>query len=264
VTADDRVVLVTGAARGIGAATVSELLTTGHRVIAVDSCEGSDSGLGYPLATREDLATVAALDPERVEAVEADVRDLEAMRAAVARGVARFGRLDAVVAAAGVIAGGLPLWETSAEDLQVQWEVNALGVWHTATATVPVLLEQPDPSGCRFVAVVSAAGSRGLFHLAAYNATKHAALGIVRGLAADLVGTGVTAVAVSPGSTDTAMLAATADIYGLADPSELAGSQLIKRSIRADEMAATIAFCTSPAGGVLNGSAVAADGGFTG
>ena len=128
-TADDRVVLVTGAARGIGAATVSELLTTGHRVIAVDSCEGSDSGLGYPLATREDLATVAALDPERVEAVEADVRDLEAMRAAVARGVARFGRLDAVVAAAGVIAGGLPLWETSAEDLQVQWEVNALGVW---------------------------------------------------------------------------------------------------------------------------------------
>ena len=263
-TTADRVVLVTGAARGIGAATVSELLGTGHRIIAIDSCRGADSGLTYPLATREDLAAVAALDSDRVEAVEADVSDPTAMRAAVATGVARFGRLDAVVAAAGVIAGGAPLWETPAEDLQTQWDVNALGVWNTAAAAVPVMLDQQDPSGCRFVAVVSAAGSRGLFHLSAYNASKHAALGIVRGLAADLVGTGVTAVAVSPGSTDTAMLAATASIYGLADSSELAESQLIRRVIGPAEMAATIAFCCSPAGGVLNGSVVAADGGFTG
>lgn len=263
-TTADRVVIVTGAARGIGAATVTELLDTGHHVIALDSCRGPDSGLTYPLATREDLASVAALDPDRVEAVEADVSDLTAMRAAVATGVARFGRLDGVVAAAGVIAGGAPQWETPDEDLQTQWSVNALGVWNTAAATVPVMLDQQDPSGCRFVAVVSAAGSRGLFHLAAYNASKHAALGIVRGLAADLVGTGVTAVAVSPGSTDTEMLAATAGIYGLADTSELAESQLIKRSIRPAEMAAAIAFCCSPAGGVLNGSVVSADGGFTG
>ncbi|KQY50088.1 MULTISPECIES: mycofactocin-coupled SDR family oxidoreductase [unclassified Nocardioides] len=263
-TGTERVVLVTGAARGIGAATVAELLDTGHRVIAIDSCRGADSGLSYPLATREDLAAVARLDPARVEAIEADVADEASVRQAVAAGVDRFGRLDAVVAAAGVIAGGAPLWETPVEDLQTQWSVNALGVWHTAAACVPVLLAQPDPSDCRFVAVVSAAGSRGLFHLAAYNASKHAALGIIRGLAADLVGTGVTAVAVSPGSTDTAMLAATAGIYGLTDPAELAESQLIKRTIEPAEMAATIAFCCSPAGGVLNGSVVAADGGFSG
>ncbi len=75
------------------------------------------------------------------------------------------------------------------------------------------MLAGPDPGGCRFVAVASAAGERGLFQLAGYTASKHAVVGIVRGLAADLVGTGVTAVAVVPGSTDTPMLAATADLY---------------------------------------------------
>jgi NAD(P)-dependent dehydrogenase (short-subunit alcohol dehydrogenase family) len=69
--------------------------------------------------------------------------------------------------------------------------------------TVPVMLRGPCPSQCRFVAVASAAGERGLFKLAGYVASKHAVIGIVRGLAADLVGTGLAVMAVSPGSTDT-------------------------------------------------------------
>jgi NAD(P)-dependent dehydrogenase (short-subunit alcohol dehydrogenase family) len=113
------------------------------------------------------------------------------------------------------------------------------------------------------VAVASAAGSHGLFRLAGYTAAKHAVVGIVRGLTADLVGTGVTAAAVSPGSTDTAMLAATARIYGLGSAAELAGHQLLRRIISPDEIAATIAYCCSPAGGVLNGTVVHADGGFS-
>ena len=67
----------------------------------------------------------------------------------------------------------------------------------------------------------------------------------MKGLAADLVGTGVTAVAVSPGSTNTAMLDATAELYGVSDPVIFADNQLLRRVLDPDEVAATIAFCCS-------------------
>lgn len=261
-----RVALVTGAGRGIGAATVAALCAQDYLVVALDACAGDASGSGadYPLATRADLDAAVAAFPGRASAYMADVRDPQQLAGAVRTTLDRHGRLDAVVAAAGVIAGGTPLWETSDQVFHDQWQTNAAGVWNTAKATIPAFLDGPSPAGCRFVAVASAAGSRGLFHLSAYNASKHAVIGIVRGLAADLIGTGVTAVAVSPGSTDTSMLAATADLYGIGDPSELAASQLLRRTIDPSEMAATIAFCCSVAGGILNGSVVAADGGFAG
>jgi SDR family mycofactocin-dependent oxidoreductase len=170
--------------------------------------------------------------------------------------------LAAAVAAAAVIIGGQPLWETPPEHLRTLLDVDVIGVWNTAATCVPHMLAAPDPQGCRFVAVASAAGTQGLFRLAAYNAAKHAVIGIVRGLAADLVGTGVTAVAVSPGSTDTDMLRATADIYGLAHVDEFTSSQLIRRLIAPEEIAATIAFCCSPEGAALNGSVISATGGF--
>ena len=109
-----RVALVTGAARGIGAETVRALCRDGYRVVAVDSCAGDEApdGVAYPLATRAELDAVAAEFPDRVLARVADVRDREALAAAAADGVEAFGRLDAVVAAAAVIAGGLPLWES--------------------------------------------------------------------------------------------------------------------------------------------------------
>ncbi|EON22005.1 short-chain dehydrogenase/reductase SDR [Nocardioides sp. CF8] len=157
--------------------------------------------------------------------------------------------------------GGRSAWETTLPELETLWTVDVLGVWHTATAAVPHMLAGPDPTGCRFVAIASAAGSRGLFHLAGYTAAKHAVVGLVRGLAADLVGTGVTAVAVSPGATRTAMLDATARLYGLDDPAELADQQLTRRLHEPAEVAATIAHCCSVAGGLLNGSVVDVGGG---
>lgn len=258
----DRVALVTGAARGIGAATVGALLAQGYRVVAVDGCAADDPppGIGYRLADRADLAAVAALDEQRVLPAVADVRDRAALDRAVAEGVARFGRLDAAVAAAGVVAGGSALWATPDEQVDALFDVNARGVWNTAAATIPALLAG-DPGGARFVAVASVAGEQGLRHLAAYTAAKHAVVGIVRGLAADLAGTGATAVAVAPGSTDTAMLSATADLYGTTRE-ELAGHQALRRALAPAEIAAAIAFCCSPAGAALNGSVVRADGGF--
>lgn len=253
----ERVALVTGAARGIGAAVVARLVADGCHVVALDSCAGP------PLASRAELDAVAAAHGERVLPVVADVRDAGAVRAAVDLAVQRWGRLDAVVAGAAVMAGGSPLWESPAEELDLLLDVDVRGVWHTAAAAVPVMLAGPDPSGCRVVAVASAAGHTGLFRLAAYSTAKHAVVGLVRGLAADLRGTGITACAVSPGSTDTAMLGATADIYGVTRD-DLVGHQDLGRVIDTSEMAATIAFACSRAGAVLHGSDVHADGGFVG
>lgn len=260
-----RVALVTGAARGIGAATVAELCRQGYSVTALDVCSGGlvSPGIGYPMANREQLDAVARAFPEQVLAVEADVRDREALESAVNATLVRFGHLDAVVAAAGVVVGGQSLWETPDEHLETLFDINVRGVWNTAAVTVPVILAGPNPSEGRFVAVASAAGERGLFKLAGYVASKHAVIGIVRGLAADLVGTGLTAVAVSPGSTDTPMLAATADLYETT-PQGLAEHQGIRRLIAPEEIAATIALCCSPAGAALNASVVRADGGFSG
>jgi SDR family mycofactocin-dependent oxidoreductase len=257
-----RVALVTGAARGIGAATVRRLVADGLHVVALDWCAGVDSPAGYPQASPADLeALVAELPADRVTPVVADVRDPAVLTDAVERAVTQWGRLDVAVAAAALISGGAPMWQDTSLDLL--WDVDLRGVWHTAAAAVPAMLAGPDPSGCRFVAIASSAGERGLFHLAAYTTVKHAVVGLVRGLAADLVGTGVTAVAVSPGATDTAMLAATADLYGVS-AEDLADHQLLRRRLFTEELAATIAFAASRDGGVLNGSIINADGGFTG
>lgn len=262
-----RVALVTGAARGIGRATVDALVQQGYRVVAVDSCAGTGAsrgdGVDYSLATPGQLLSMEAGYPDVVRTQIVDVRDANALAAAAAFAVDEFGRLDAVVAAAAVIVGGEPLWQTPESHLRTLLDVDVVGVWNTASATVPLMLSGPDPQGCRFVAVASAAGARGLFHLAGYNAAKHAVVGLVKGLAADLIGTGVTAVAVSPGSTDTDMLRATADLYDLEHVDEFASSQLVRRLLRPDELAATIAFCCSREGAVLNGSVVDASGGFT-
>ncbi|OZM71657.1 SDR family mycofactocin-dependent oxidoreductase [Amycolatopsis antarctica] len=258
-----RVAVVTGAARGIGRAVVERLAADGWQVVAVDVCS-DDAGLGYPLASRAELASLAGAWPGRVREVVADVRDADALRGAVAVARQEFGGVDAAVAAAAVIAGGVPLWETTDTQWDALFETGVRGVLNLARATVPVMLAAPEPRTGRFVALASAAAHRGLWHLAAYNAAKHAVLGLVRGLAADLRGTGVSSVAVSPGSTDTPMLAATAALYGLGEVDGFAGHQLVERLLDPAEVAAVVAWLCRAESGAITGSVVHADGGFTG
>jgi SDR family mycofactocin-dependent oxidoreductase len=254
--------VVTGAARGIGEATVARLVLDGWSVVAVDRV-ADDPALGYPLARPEDLDKVVAAAPDRVVGMVGDVRRQEDMDAAVARAVDAFGRLDAVVAAAGVIAGGSPLWTTDESSWDVLFEVTVVGVRRLVEAAVPVLLQPDPPRQGRVVAVASAAGVLGLRRLAAYTASKHAVIGLMKGLAADLAGTGVTANAVCPGSTRTPMLDESAHLYGLESAEAFAAQQLVERLLEPDEVAALIAWLCSPASGAVTGAALAADGGLS-
>ncbi|WP_344004025.1 mycofactocin-coupled SDR family oxidoreductase [Streptomyces thermocarboxydovorans] len=256
-----RVAVVTGAARGIGAATVRRLARDGWAVVAVDRC-ADDPDVPYPLAEPHQLDE---LDREfaMVRTLRADVRDAGALRDAVELAESEFGGLDAAVGAAAVILGGGPVWEQSDTQWRTLLDVDLLGVVHLARAAVPALLRRPRPRQGRFVALASAAAHRGLWGLGAYCAAKHAVVGLVRALACDLRETGVTAVAVSPGATRTDMLRATAGLYGLPDPERLAERQLTGRLLEPEETAAVVAWACSAESGAVTGSVLHADGGFT-
>jgi SDR family mycofactocin-dependent oxidoreductase len=256
------VAVVTGAARGIGAATVDRLVSTGWQVVAVDLC-ADDPSLDYPLAARSDLDALGARHGSLVHTMVGDVRSQSDMRSAVETAVDGFGGLDAAVAVAGVMSGGPPLWEIGDAQWNVQFDVNVHGVRHLAAAAVPVLLQSPAPRQGRVVAVASAAGLLGLPRLSGYSASKHAVIGLIKALAADLAGTGITANAVCPGSTRTPILDASAAVYGLSSPEEFAHQQLLERLLEPDEPAALIAWLCAPEASGVTGAALSVDGGLT-
>ena len=260
------VAIVTGAARGIGAATVAALAAEGRRVVAVDR-GADDERLPYAMASAADLeATVAAANEaageERVRAELLDATDPNAMAALVGR-AEEWGGVEAIVANAGVIAGGPPAWELAQAEEDAVVEVCLRGVMVAARVGIPALLRRHEPRAGRFVATASAASFRGLPGLAAYCAAKAGVSGFVRALAADLRGTGITAFAVAPGSTDTPILAESARLYDLESAAAFSHQQPIERLLDPTEIAATIAWLCGPAGAAVTGTTLSIDGGLT-
>ena len=257
-----RVALVTGAGRGIGAATCRRLAADGFAVVAVDAC-ADDPALPYALATRDELeAVVAEIGPGAVAAV-ADVRDQDALDAAAALAVERFGGLDVAVAAAGVIGSGTPAWETDDATWAVNLDVNLTGVWRTARATVPALLARSRPRSSRFVAIASAAGLGGHPAISAYCASKHGVVGLVRSMAVELAPRGVTVNAVCPGSTDSGILEASRVLYGLESVDDFAVHHPLGRIIQPPEVASAVAWLCAEEQAGVTGVALPVDGGMT-
>ena len=272
-----RVALVTGAARGIGAATAVALAAGGWRVVAVDLC-ADDPALPYALGSRDDLDGVVAsaraaahtraaargspAGDAAVIAAQADTRDPDALAAVVRLAEDRWGGLDAAVAAAGVIAGGVPAWQVPLEQQRAVLDIDLGGVLTLARVAVPALLRRPEPRRGRFLAVASAAATRGLPMLAAYCAAKAGVAGFVRALAVELGGTGVTANAVSPGSTATPILDESARLYDLPAASAFAAQQPLGRLVSPAEVAAVIAFLAGDGASAMTGAIVPVDGGL--
>ncbi|MGD9736113.1 MAG: mycofactocin-coupled SDR family oxidoreductase [Solirubrobacterales bacterium] len=255
--------IVTGAARGIGAATVLALAADGWAVVAMDRCK-DDPRLPYPLGTRAELDAVvaAAGGGGEVVALVGDAAEETALSEAVEL-AEQLGDLGAVVAVAGAIAGGVPAWELPAEHEQAVLEINLGATIAAARIGIPALLRREQPRRGRFVAVGSAAATRGMPGLAAYSAAKAGISAFVRGLATDLRGTGVTANAVSPGSTETPLLEESARLYGLESPQAFAPQQPLDRLIDPAEVAALIAWLAGPASSAVTGATLAVDGGLS-
>jgi SDR family mycofactocin-dependent oxidoreductase len=259
------VAVVTGAARGIGAAVAVGLANAGWDLVLSDVANpNAVAGLSYSLATPAELAAVSEDCRARgatVTTAACDVRSEPDIQSLV--GLAGD-RLCAAIAVAGILGADGLAWEQSAADLDRDLSVNLHGVANLARAAVPVLLAATNPAQCRFVAVISSAATRGLPRLASYVAAKHAALGYVQSLAADLATSGVTANAVLPGSTNTPLLVRTAEAYGLASPNLFSANQRIGRLIEPAEIAAAVVWLCSPEASAVTGSALSVDGGFTG
>ena len=265
-TASSRpVAVVTGAARGIGAAVAQVLAKNGWDLVLGDvSDPKSVAGLSYPLASQDDLQDSAdACRDEGAEVVTAicDVRSAKDVNSLVALA---GDRLQVAVAVAGIIATDGWAWEQSRESFDLDLAVNLYGVVNLAQAAIPVLLKSPTPHLCRFVAVTSSAGERGLPQLASYVAAKHAAEGFVKSLSADLGSTGITANTVLPGSTKTQLLNRTAVAYDLKSADGFIQNQRLGRSLEPSEIASAVAWLCSPAASGTTGLSLKVDGGFHG
>jgi NAD(P)-dependent dehydrogenase (short-subunit alcohol dehydrogenase family) len=224
-----RAVVVTGGTRGIGRAVAERFAAAGDRVVALGRAD-------------------------------CDVTD----EAAVAATFERIGPVDVLVNNAGV-SSSAPLARTTLEDWDAQLRVNATGAFLCTRAVLAGMLER---DAGRIVTVASTAGRAGARYTAAYTASKHAAVGLVRAAAAEVAGTGVTVNAVCPAFVRTDMThASIARIMARTGRGEaeteraLAATAPLGRLLEPDEVAFAVAFLAAPEAGAINGQTLVLDGG---
>lgn len=184
---EGKVAFVTGAARGQGRSHAVRLAQEGADIIAVDVCKPIVKNTTIPASTPEDLAETADLVKgfnRRIVTAEVDVRDFDALKAAVDSGVEQLGRLDIIVANAGIGNGGDTLDKTSEYDWQEMIDVNLSSVWKSVKAAVPHILA--GRNGGSIILTSSVGGIKAYPHCGSYVAAKHGVVGIMRSFAVEL------------------------------------------------------------------------------
>jgi (+)-trans-carveol dehydrogenase len=200
-----KVAFITGAARGQGRSHAVRLAEEGADIIAVD-ISAPVAGVPYPTATARDLEeTVRQVEAtgRQIVALEADVRDSAALNSAIEAGVAEFGRLDIVVANAGISAPA-PTFEMSDEQWTTMLDINLTGVWRTLKASVPRI--RAGGNGGAVVIISSLSAMRGHANMAHYSAAKAGLIGLMQVLATELAPEWIRVNTVHPSTVATAMV----------------------------------------------------------
>jgi SDR family mycofactocin-dependent oxidoreductase len=267
-TLDGKVAFITGAARGMGRAHAVKLAGEGADIIAVDVCAEFES-TDYPGATAEQLAETAKQverHGRRILARQADVRDANAMDAAVDDGMREFGRLDIVIANAGIIR------VSDSDDRRRTFrdivDVNLVGVWNTVDAAIPALV-----AGGRGGSIVLTSSTQGLKAsgtdrpgLQAYAASKRALVALMQGWALQLAPQSIRVNTIHPSGVATDMIIneTTISLAAAGDP-WLASQQnaLPIALVQPEQIAAAVAWLVSDAGKFITGTSWPLDAGFT-
>ncbi|MCV7421576.1 mycofactocin-coupled SDR family oxidoreductase [Mycobacterium yunnanensis] len=273
VTLEGRVAFVTGAARGQGRAHAIRLANEGADVVAIDVCAPVSDTITYPAATSADLAeTASAVEAtgRKVLAREVDIRDLAAQQQVVADAIEQFGRLDVVVANAGVLS-----WGRMFEMTEQQWDsvidVNLNGTWRTIRATVPAMIEAGN--GGSIIVVSSSAGLKATPGNSHYAASKHGLVALTNSLALEVGEYGIRVNSIHPYSIDTPMVEPEAmmEIFGKYPtyihsfspmpfhPVNHDGKKGLQEFMTAEEVSDVVTWLASDASATISGSQIAVD-----
>ena len=270
---DGRVAFITGAGRGQGRSHAVRLAAEGADIVAVDICQDIDE-VSYPMASADDLAETAALvekEGRRVIAREADVRDFGQLKAAADEAISEFGRIDIVVANAGV--AGM-IMDFSDEDVLARtWDevigVNLTGVWNTVRATVPAMID--GGRGGSIILTSSTAGLKGLgargqIGNEAYGASKHGVVGLMRSFANSLAHHSIRVNSIHPTGVRTMMIENEAMEHFLAafpDAVSSLTNSLPVEVLEANDISDAVVFLASDAAKFITGVTLPVDAGFT-
>lgn len=201
-----KVAFITGAARGQGRAHAVRLAEEGADIIAIDLCEDVPE-MPYPGGTEDELEETVRLvekTGQRIVASKADVRSLDQLRAAVDAGVAELGRLDIVVANAGVLTAVGPFDEMSEDAFTDLIDINLNGVWRTVKVAMPHL--RATGAGGSIILTSSSAGIRASRQTSHYVASKFGVVGLARAMALELGQEMIRVNSVHPTQVDTPMI----------------------------------------------------------
>ncbi|MCL4168051.1 UNVERIFIED_CONTAM: hypothetical protein GTU68_035658, partial [Idotea baltica] len=244
---DDRTIIVTGGASGIGAAVCDELAASGATVIVADLNQAASDAKAAEIEKAGGKAFGCAVDVSKSEQVEA----------MIAFAVDKTGRLDGLVNNAGISVQPTPTADVSLDDWKRTLDINLSGVFYGLRFGIPAMLKS---GGGAVVNVASILGSVGSAGASAYVSAKHGVVGLTKAAAADYATQGVRVNAVGPGYIRTPMLENDLDAETLAF---LASLHPIQRMGEAEEVSALILFLLSDRASFITGSYHLVDGGYT-
>jgi SDR family mycofactocin-dependent oxidoreductase len=268
---DERVALITGAARGQGRSHALRLAAEGADIIAVDACAPVRTA-PYEMGTEADLAEtvrqVEALD-RRIVARRADVRDLDGLKTAVDEAVAELGRLDIIVANAGIFSVGASD-SLDLETWQDMIDVNLTGVWLTTKVAVPHVIA--GGRGGSVAPISSIAGRKGMANFAHYVAAKHGVVGLMRTLANELAPHMIRVNSIHPTNVDTPMIQNTACRRLFVDTEEPTKEQFAAAAtgmnalpipwVETEDISNAVTFLTTDMSRYVTGIELPVDGGY--